>query len=74
MLYRLTKKTIVPVKKTAANPLFCTELSDKNSILKEFPSDVIIGGSREPQNTPCRRISPDPILDDNAKLSYSQSC
>ena len=64
----------IPVKNTAANPLFCTELSERNSIRKEFPSEVMIGGSLEPQNTPCRLISPEPILDDNAKLSYSQSC
>ena len=62
------------MKNTAAKPLFCTELSERNSMRNEFPSDVIIGGSLEPQNTPWRRISPEPILDDNAKLSYSQSC
>ena len=58
----------------AANPVFCTELSELNSNLKEFPSLVITGGSLDPQNNPCFLTSPDPILEDNAKLSYSQSC
>ena len=65
---------ILPVKNIAANPLFCTELSDRNSMRNEFPSDVITGGSLDPQKTPCLRISPDPIFEDKAKLSYSQSC
>ena len=64
----------IPVKNIAANPLFCTELSDRNSMRNEFPSDVITGGSLDPQKTPCLRISPDPIFEDKAKLSYSQSC
>ena len=62
------------MKNTAANPFFCTELSDKNSNLKEFPSDVIMGGNLDPQYNPCFLISPEPILDESAKLSYSQSC
>lgn len=44
----------IPVKKTAAKPLFWTVLSDLNSMRNEFPSDVINGGKRCPQNIPCR--------------------
>ena len=63
-----------PVKKTAAKPLFWTELSDKNSSLNELPSEVMTGGSLDPQKTPCFRISPEPSFEDRARLSYSQSC
>ena len=66
-------KHFSPVKNTAANPLFCTELSERNSSRKEFPSDVMTGGSLDPQKRPCFRTSPEPILELNAKLSYSQS-
>ena len=62
-----------PVKNTAANPLFCTELSERNSSRKEFPSDVMTGGSLDPQKRPCFRTSPEPILELSARLSYSQS-
>ena len=62
------------MKNMAANPVFCTELSELNSNLKEFPSLVITGGNLDPQNNPCFLISPAAILEDNAKLSYSQSC
>ena len=79
----------------AANPVFCTELSELNSKRKEFPSLVITGGNLgkklwtvmvgyfsyfsdftnlDPQKSPCFLTSPDPILEDKAKLSYSQSC
>ena len=58
----------------AAKPVFCTELSELNSRRSEFPSLVITGGRRDPQNKPCFLTSPEPILDESARLSYSQSC
>lgn len=44
---------IIPVKNTAANPLFWMVLSDRNSILIALPSDVTNGSDRDPQKTPC---------------------
>ena len=58
----------------AAKPVFCTELSELNSKRSEFPSLVMTGGRRDPQNKPCFLTSPEPILDESARLSYSQSC
>lgn len=62
------------MKKLALNPLFWTELSELNSIRRLCPTDVIIGGIREPQKTPCflKSLSPNLLL--MSTLSYSQSC
>lgn len=40
---------ILPVKKTAAKPLFWTVLSEWNSIRNALPSDVATGGILFPQ-------------------------
>lgn len=74
VLYSKLLGPSLPVKNMAAKPIFWTELSEANSSLRELPSEVITGGSLDPQKMPCRRISPEPILEDNDRLSYSQSC
>lgn len=40
------------MKKTAANPDLCMDESDENSIRSKLASDVMSGGSRDPQYTP----------------------
>lgn len=63
----------LPVKKTAANPVLCTELSDSNSTRRAFASEVIMEGASWPQYTPCLRSLSDPILLYTSTRSYSHS-
>ena len=65
----------IPVKQRAANPLFCTELSETNSILRALPSEVSRGGSLDPQQVPCffQSSSGEDRLR-MSTLSYSHSC
>ena len=63
----------LPVKNKAWNPVFCTELSELNSILSWLLSDVMEAGRVEPQNMPWVTESlPTPLL--TRTESYSQSC
>lgn len=64
----------IPVKNTAANPVFWTELSEANSMRRTLPSDVTNGGSWFPQKTPCLRNSFSLSLLRTSIWSYSQSC
>ncbi|KAF0767680.1 hypothetical protein FWK35_00011867 [Aphis craccivora] len=41
----LTAHSSMSVKKTAANPVLCTELSDSNSTRSAFASEVIMDGA-----------------------------
>lgn len=63
----------VPVKNIAINPVFCTELSELNSIVMVLLSDVIGIGRVEPQYTPFTTESSFvPLV--IRTLSYSQFC
>lgn len=64
---------VLPVKKTAANPVLCTELSDSNSTRSAFASEVIMDGASWPQYTPCFRSLSEPILLYTSTRSYSHS-
>lgn len=73
-LYRIFFLSIdsLPVKKRAANPVFCTVLSVLKVIRRVFPSDVMAWGSSEPQNVPCRVDSESrPLLTSTASNSHS---
>ena len=61
------------MKNLALNPVFCTELSELNSIRKVFASDVIGIGSVDPQYTPLTTESGLVPLTIRTE-SYSQFC
>ena len=65
---------MLPVKNTAANPVFWTELSEANSIRRTLPSEVKTGGKWVPQKTPCFLSSFSLSLLRTSTWSYSQSC
>lgn len=67
------KRNVLPVKKTAANPVLCTELSDSNSTRSAFASEVIMDGASWPQYTPCFLSLSEPILLYTSTRSYSHS-
>lgn len=61
------------MEKSALNPVFCTELSELNSILSVLSSEVIGTGRSDPQKIPCTVASaPTPLL--TRTESYSHSC
>lgn len=64
----------LPVKKRAAKPLFCTEVSVLNSMRRLLLTEVTICGIFGPQNTPCFLYSVSEDLLRTSTLSYSQSC
>lgn len=63
----------LPVKNEAKKPVFCTELSELNSMVRVLLSDVIGIGSVDPQYMPFNTASgPVPLV--IFTESYSQFC